>query len=128
MSARRSLIRASVAAALLLGASGAARRHDDPLAGRTPGETRTCLTPGHIYDGPEVLDNHTIAYRDGPRLWVTHPTGACPALRPLSTLILLEYGGQICEHDRFRVRNFNEVVPSNFCFFGKWTAYEKPKR
>lgn len=98
----------------------------DPLAGRTAGPARECLDDFDASSGPAIVDQNTIIYRPtSRRLWVVHPDGPCPALRPDSALIVIHYGGQTCAGDRFRVRNPESPIPSNFCRFGKFIPYDR---
>lgn len=99
----------------------------DPLAGRVAGEPRTCLPTAMSSGGPTIVDAHTILYRDGARLWRTGPRGACPSLRPFSTMIVEVFGGQICRGDRFRILDPGTTIPSASCRFTDFTPYAKAK-
>lgn len=102
---------------------GAAR--SDPLAGRVAGPPSECVSLSRIH-GPDIVDAQTIIYREtGKRLWVVHPIGACPALRPLNTLIVDVYNGQLCRNDRFRVLEPGLSIPSGYCRFDRFTPYDK---
>ncbi len=102
--------------------TGAARHPRDPLAGRVPGPTKECVELGQ-QEGLVIADEHSITYRDGPRLWRTGPMGDCPALRPFATLVVEVYGGQVCRGDRFRVVEPGLPIPSGFCRFAAFTPY-----
>ncbi len=100
----------------------------DPLAGRIAGKPVQCINLQQI-QGPSVVDRHTIIYRQsGRRIWVTHPVGNCPALRPIVTLITQVYGGQLCRNDRFQVLEANAIIPSAYCRFDYFTPYDKPAK
>ncbi len=117
-------------AALLLATlalTGAARHSRDPFEGRVPGPTKDCVELNQ-QEGLVIADEHTITYRDGSRLWRTGPMGNCPALRPLATLVVEVYGGQVCRGDRFRVVEPGLSVPSGFCRFGAFTPYTPAPR
>lgn len=97
------------------------------LAGRVAGKPQNCiaLSPG---DGPEVIDNRTILYRQsGARLWLNRLDQACPSLREEDIVVVESYGGQLCRSDRFQVAGRNGGVPSAFCYFGAFTPYDKPR-
>jgi hypothetical protein len=100
----------------------------DPLAGRIAGTPSECIQL-RATDGPTIVDEHTILYREGAgrRIWKTGPVGACPSLRPLNTLIVEVYGGQLCRNDRFRVLEPGVSIPSGYCRFGAFTPYVKPR-
>lgn len=97
----------------------------DPLAGRVAGAPQTCLNSGTLTRGAEIVDAHTILYRDGPRIWRTGPRGDCPSLRPYATLIVELWGGTICRGDRFRTVDSGLRIPSGSCQFDVFTPYTK---
>jgi hypothetical protein len=110
----------------LLALSGAAK---DPLAGRVAGAPVRCVSDPVGNSGPTILDEHTVIINQtGRRIWVAHPIGACPSLRPLSTLVVEKWGSQTCANDRFRVVEPGLSIPSAYCRFGEFVPYDKPKR
>ncbi|MGR6328545.1 hypothetical protein ACU5AX_05740 [Sphingomonas sp. XXL09] len=100
----------------------------DPLAGRVAGPPSECISLSSTH-GPEVIDTHTILYTEGAgrRIWKTGPVGDCPSLRPLNTLIIDVYGGQLCRNDRFRVLEPGVSIPSAYCRFTAFTPYQRPR-
>jgi hypothetical protein len=109
---------AALALALVAGKS-------DPLAGRVAGTPVRCIDIGRN-DGPDIVDSQTILYRQsGKRIWKTGPVGECPSLRPLDTLIVDVYGGQICRNDRFRTISNGTSIPSPYCRFRDFTPYDE---
>ena len=99
---------------------------DDPLAGRIAGPPVACIDLARV-QGPTILDATTILYRQsGKRVWRTGPVGPCPQLRPLSTIIVDIYGGQLCRNDRFRLIEPGLSIPSPSCRFTDFTPYDKP--
>ena len=117
------------AAALLLGMlvlPGAAK---DPLAGRVAGDPVRCISDSVASSGPTIVDERTILYRQtGRRIWVAHPVGACPSLRPFTTLVVEKWGSQTCANDRFRVLEPGTTIPSAYCRFGDFIPYDKPRQ
>lgn len=100
---------------------------DDPLKGYAPGTPVSCIST-FANNAPTIVDNTTIIYRDsGARLYVTHPTGSCPALRPQTTLIIQRFGGQLCRNDQFQVLEPGRSIPSSICRFDRFTPYTKVK-
>jgi hypothetical protein len=121
---------AAIACAALL--IGAARDSDEKVLarltqGRVPGAPVRCIDNNDI-EGPTVVNDHTLIYRRFGTVYRNDLPAACRSLTDYSTIISTVYGGQLCEHDRFRAREPGEVVPSQFCFLGKFTPYTKPKR
>ncbi|HEU0067165.1 MAG TPA: hypothetical protein VFQ57_08005 [Sphingomonas sp.] len=116
------MIRALAAAALLPLAAAAS----DPLAGRVAGAPQRCID-NRIADGPNIVDGQTILYRRGAIVWRTSPVGYCPSLRPFTTLIVEQFGGQTCRNDRFRTIDPTMRIPSAYCRFGDFVPYRKVK-
>jgi hypothetical protein len=117
--------RLAAALTVLLALPGAAK---DPLAGRTAGTPTRCVSD-NLFSGPTIADNNTIIYnRPGRRLWVTHPVGQCPSLRPQNTLVVEKWGSETCANDRFRVLEPGTTIPSAFCRFGTFTPYDLPAK
>jgi hypothetical protein len=119
------MIRAVLAAALLPLAAAAS---DDPLAGRVAGPPERCI-PVSTTNGPNVIDARTILYTRGTSGGIVYRSTieSCPALRPLTTLIVDVYGGQVCRNDRFRVLEPGLSIPSAYCRFGDFVPYRKVK-
>ncbi len=110
-------------AALLLPLAAAA---SDPLAGRVAGAPEPCIdVSGNI--GPEIVDAYTILYRRTERVVYRTTIEGCPALRPLTTLVVDLYGSRLCRNDRFRVLEPNAIIPSAYCRFGAFVPYTKVK-
>lgn len=113
--------RAALAVALALPLVAA---RSDPLAGRVAGPPRDCLEIARVM-GPDIVDARTILYRqNGRRIWRAEVVGACPSLRPLTRLIVEPTGAQLCRNDRFRALGPNEIIPSGYCRFGRFTPYD----
>jgi hypothetical protein len=124
------MIARAIAALVLVGTIGAAVPDKDAvtkaLAGRVPGQAEDCITLSSN-QGPQIVDAQTILYRQsGKRVWRTGPIGACPSLRPLETLVVEVWGGQLCRNDRFRVITPGLSIPSGYCRFDRFTPYDKP--
>lgn len=117
--------------AVLAAAAPAASRDDDlakALAGYEPGKPVDCIDT-RATDGPQVIDDHTILYREsGRRIWRNDLPSRCPSLRPMTTIVLRVYGGQMCRHDLFRTLDSGMSIPSTYCQLGNFTPYEKPRK
>jgi len=101
---------------------------DDPLKGYVPGKPVTCITT-FAGTGPTIVDDHTILYEEsGNRIWRTQPVGACPALRPFTTLIVRRFGSQLCRNDQFQVLEQGAIIPSQICRFDSFTPYCRPEK
>ena len=99
----------------------------DPLAGRVAGKPVRCIDIQRN-GGPEIVDSQTILYREsGKRVWKTGPVGECASLRPLDTVIVEVYGGQLCRNDRFRTVSVGMSIPSGYCRFRDFTPFDRVK-
>ena len=96
------------------------------LDGRVAGKPADCISATSS-DGPTIIDQRTVLYRDGRRVWVNDLGGNCPGLDEDDILIVEIHGSQICRHDRFRVTERGSAVPGPYCTFGSFTPYAKPK-
>jgi len=105
--------------------SRAERELAHELEGRVAGTPTDCVSASNV-DGPQIIDNKTILYRQsGKTLWRNDLEAECHALAPMNTIILEVHGGQICRHDRFRVLEPGANIPSAYCMMGKFTPYRK---
>jgi hypothetical protein len=105
-----------------------AKPEDDFLAGRVAGKPVRCIDP-QMNQGPTVVDSQTILYNaNGRRVYRTGPVGACPSLRPLTTLIIEIRSGQLCQNDLFRVLQPGTIIPSGYCRFREFVPYERPPK
>lgn len=114
--------RALAAGLLLATAAGAQAR--DPLAGRVAGRAERCL-PGGTDARLTILDARTLVSRQGRRIWVSHPVGACPGLAAGRTLVIESASGAYCRNDRFRTLTPGLSIPSASCRMGAFVPYEK---
>jgi hypothetical protein len=97
------------------------------LAGRVPGQPVNCIDL-HNTEGPTVINKRTLLYRSFGTIYRNELPSECRSMTDYSTIIVDVYGGQLCEHDHFRTREPGDVVPSAFCFLGKFTPYTLPKK
>ena len=99
----------------------------DALKGATQIGQTECIDP-QFMDGPQIIGDHILLYRNGRKIYRNNLLGPCPSLDETSTLIVKQFGSQLCRHDQFRVRNMGESIPSAFCQLGNFTVYQLPKK
>ncbi|MEO6217171.1 MAG: DUF6491 family protein [Sphingomonas sp.] len=99
---------------------------DKALAGRVAGAPVDCISTFST-DGPQVIDERTVLYRSGRRVYVNTLEAACPSLDWDKVLIVELHGSQICRNDHFRVLARGTTIPGPTCLFGKFAPYDKPK-
>jgi len=117
--------------ALVLVAAGATAADsnkdlDKELAGRVAGAPTDCIDNA-MMEGPQIIDERTILYRSGRRVYVNTLESACPSLDWDKVLIVELHGNQICRHDHFRVLARGTTIPGPTCLFSKFVPYDKPK-
>lgn len=96
------------------------------LAGRSAGAPASCINSRQNAN-LRVVDSQTLAYDDGPTLWVTHLGAACPGIATLSTVIVEpQLGGQYCKGDHIRGLEQGATIPGPICFIGEWVPYRRP--
>ena len=94
------------------------------LEGLTPGTPQECIS-ATFTQGPEIINDQTILYREGRKVWRNDLIGKCPSLKPSETIAIEVNGGQICHNDRFRVIPYGGGIPSAPCRLGKFVPYKK---
>ncbi|WP_233503448.1 hypothetical protein [Sphingomonas psychrotolerans] len=97
----------------------------EALKGRVAGKPQNCLSSSQSTNGPQIIDAHTILYRDGRRVWRNDLAGNCPSLDPDDILVVELHGSQICKNDMFRPVDRGSQIPGAYCRFGQFTPYVK---
>lgn len=94
------------------------------LDGRVAGKPANCI--GNTTSiRPMIIDENTILYREGGRVWRNDLAAACPRLNPYNTIITEVQGGQLCRNDRFRVLEPGTTIPGPYCRLGQFVPYER---
>lgn len=98
------------------------------LAGKVAQPPITCL-PHHYSSDMRVIDEQTIAYRDGSRVYVTHMNGPCSNLGSGNgALVTHQFGSaDLCRGDIARVVDTANGVTMGSCSFGDFTPYVTPR-
>lgn len=97
---------------------------DKELAGRVPGETKHCI-PVEKTDHPIGIDDATILFRDGPRVWRSELSGSaqCGLIDRQSTIFTESGAKRLCAGDKLV---FQTGGLSGACYLGEFTPYAKP--
>ncbi|WP_414901546.1 hypothetical protein ACMT1E_00595 [Sphingomonas flavalba] len=107
--------------------TSAQRQLTKDIAGRTAGKPARCVPTANGGEALRVIDNQTLAYRDGRTLWVSRLDAPCPGLAPARTLVTETFGGQYCRGDRFYSLQPGSTMPGPFCLLGEFTPYRRPR-
>lgn len=96
------------------------------LEGRVAGKTQNCVS-NYGLTGPEIIDQRTMLYRDGSRVWLAELPEECPGMTDDDFLVVRLHGSQICRNDQFFAQRRGTNFPGPSCRFGTFTPYTKPK-
>ena len=96
------------------------------IAGRVAGRPQSCI-PTYQSTNLRVIDGQTLAYDQGPTVWVNRLAARCPAIEPLNTVIVEpKLGTQYCRGDHIRGLEPGAIIPGPTCFLGEWVPYRRP--
>lgn len=98
---------------------------DKLLAGRVAGETLHCV-PVEKTNNPIAIDDSTMLFRDGPRIWRTELSGSdnCGKISKMSQVVTESTVHRLCAGDKLVF--FDNGVPGGACYLGEFTPYTKP--
>jgi hypothetical protein len=96
------------------------------LAGRVAaGPAQSCINTTNA-SNLRVINGQTLAYNDGPTLWVNRLAASCPGIETLSTVIVVPTSGsQYCRGDHIRGLEPGAIIPGPTCFLGQWEPYRR---
>ena len=102
---------------------------DQLLAGRVAGETRRCLKSEKTIS-PVGVDDHTLLFKDGPRLWRNDLQSGrgCSNLGGLRALMTYDRKVQVCKGDRMYVLDMADGMQHGGCVLGEFTVYTRQKK
>jgi hypothetical protein len=107
------------------GGPGAARLAS-LLAGKVPGEALSCLRRGETSD-LVVIDEGTIAYRNGRTVYVNRLAGGCSGLGGPYTLVMRTTSEGACRGDIAEVRDLTHGTIVGSCSLGDFIPYASPR-
>jgi hypothetical protein len=99
------------------------------LAGKVAQRPMTCL-PHYQANDMRVIDENTIAFRNGPRSTVVvHMNGGCNSLGyPSYALVTHQVGSaDLCRGDIARVVDLQNGMTVGSCSFGEFTPFVRPR-
>jgi hypothetical protein len=124
------IVAACVAVLTLAGASTpthspeAQAKLDKLLSGRVAGQPQRCVKPEQATH-PISIDQYTLVFRDGPRLWLNNVTGSfeCEKLDPQNLYLATSTDFRVCNGDRVVFQN---SATMGACELGDFVPYKKP--
>ena len=95
-------------------------------AGKVAGRPMTCLP--HSRAGNMVpIDNRTVVFKDGSRVYVNHLIGECSLLKSgFYTLVTRSSGTGLCRGDIADVADLSTGSVLGSCAIGDWVPYTRP--
>ncbi|WP_114227369.1 MULTISPECIES: hypothetical protein [Sphingomonas] len=101
---------------------------DRYLAGKVAGPPQSCL-PNYRANDMVVIDEHTVLFRDGRRVWRTEIPGGCSNLgRPGYAMVTKQFGGEgLCRGQIVQVVDTASGMVAGGCTFGDFVPFEAPR-
>ena len=98
------------------------------IAGKVAGAPLRCL-PSYNQNDMTVIDEQTIAYRQGNRVYINHMQHGCANLGSGSTALVTHSFGpsETCRGDIARVLDTGSRMIVGSCVFGDFTPYTVPR-
>lgn len=102
---------------------------DKYLAGRIAGEPQRCIK-GHQSNDPIGIDDSTMLFRDGPRVWRNELSQAyrCDQLGLNRMLVTENKNIQLCSGDTTWIVDTKSGEGVGTCILGPFVPYTRPKR
>jgi len=128
------IVSAAVAALVLVGATQSSEpsrtpeaqaKFDKYLGGRVAGEMRKCVKT-EILTNPIAIDDNTLVFRDGPRVWRNDlkATLQCGRIGKQSFIHTESAAGRICSGEQLE---FTDADFTGACVLGDFVRYDKAK-
>ena len=100
---------------------------DKHLSGRVAGEPVNCIKSSQT-TSPIGIDDHTMLFRDGPRIWRTELQGAmqCSDLGGRKSVVTAGSSIRVCRGDRVHIVDLTDGSPVGACVLGAFVPYTRP--
>lgn len=96
------------------------------LAGRVAGEPVSCLPNARPDANMVAIDDNTIAFRQGSRVFINRPTGGCANLGGPYALVVRKPSTRLCRGDIAEVTDMHNGFTVGSCVLGDFVPYTKP--
>ena len=94
-------------------------------ADRIPGQPMSCL-PSYRAGNMVPIDDSTVVFKDGSRVYVNHLIGACSNLKSgFYTLVTRSNGMGLCRGDIAHVADVSTGMIAGSCAIGDWVPYSR---
>ena len=101
---------------------------DRYLSGRVAGKAQRCL-PNYRADNMIIIDQDTVLFRDGARVWRSEIPGGCPGLgRSNNAIVTRQFGsGGLCGGEPFQLIDTSSNIYGGSCSFGDFVPFTRPR-
>lgn len=94
-------------------------------ADRVPGTPMSCL-PSYRAGNMVPIDDSTVVFKDGSRVYVNHLIGECANLKNgFYTLVTRSNGSGLCRGDIATVQDVSTGMTAGSCAIGDWVPYSR---
>lgn len=94
-------------------------------ADRVPGAPISCL-PSYRAGHMTPIDDSTVVFKDGSRVYVNHLIGECSSLKNgFYTLVTRSSGPGLCRGDIAHVADVRTGITVGSCAIGDWVPYSR---
>lgn len=104
------------------------RQFQEMIAGRVAGPPQSCM-PTFASRDMTVLDDNTIAFKTGGKVYVAHMLGGCTNASGPYSLVTRQVGSSgLCHGDIASVVDLHNNFTVGSCVFGDFTPYTRTGR
>lgn len=98
------------------------------LDGRIAGKPQNCL-PSYRADDMVIIDDNTVLFRDGSRVWRSEMQGGCPNLGAQRyAMVTRQFGtNSLCRGEIVQLLDTSTGTYAGSCSFGDFVPYERPR-
>ena len=99
---------------------------DKLLVGKVAGNPVSCLSQARPSASTVSIDDNTIAFRQGSKVYINHPSGGCTNLNGPYALVTRTPSTRLCRGDIAEVRDMVSGFTVGSCVLGDFLPYAKP--
>ena len=99
---------------------------DKLLAGKVAGTPVACLPQARPSANMVSIDDNTIAFRQGSRVYINHPSGGCSNLGGSFALVTRTPSTRLCRGDIAEVTDLRSGFTVGSCTLGDFVPFNKP--
>jgi hypothetical protein len=105
----------------------AERQYEQFIAGRVAGPAVGCMPTFNAND-MVVLNDSTVGFKSGGRVYVAHAAGGCNNLGGPYALVTRQVGTRLCSGDVVDIVDVRNHFTVGSCTFNEFIPYDRPGR